>query len=106
MNKVEIRKRLLDYLDEKGFLPILKYSGIPKDQETFNQVYQSVKNTRVRYYTNYPSPEAIRSNFISDLHSKPGKELAHKLKWLGFQTFEDIKDDFLKFYETLMKGEP
>jgi hypothetical protein len=91
------RQTLLDFLDERAFLPVenadpLSYVS-PGDRKLLKSVQRRVHETRMRY-SQYPSASAIKTNFIQDLNSKAGQTLAADLWLLKLSRFEDIQEEF------------
>lgn len=102
MNDSEKRLRLLRFLDERVFRPILDSPpSLGPDAVFFREAQNRVRNTWIRYPEKYQTATAVRAAFISDLHSPTGQQLAALLKWLKLPRFEDIQDDFLKLCREL-----
>jgi len=60
-----------------------------------------VQESRVRYVADYLTASDVKSNFIADLHSKPGQVLAADMWMLKLRRFEDVRDAFLALCQQL-----
>ena len=96
---------LLELLSERVFQPTaaadpLSYASVD-DRKLLKRVQKRVHDTRVRYFGEYSTATEIKSNFIQDLNSKAGQELAADMYLLKLQRFEDIREEFLALSKTL-----
>jgi len=94
---MDARKALLDFLDEKVFLPAAnadcqRYEA--QDRKLLSRVQHSVFGTRSRYYEEYTTAERVKANFRSDLSSAFGQSLAADMYFLKLPAFEDVKHEF------------
>jgi len=102
VNDSEKRRRLLKFLDERVFRPIL--DSPPRDTPDaafFREAQNKVRRTWIRYPEKYPTASAIKHAFLSDLQSPVGQHLAEMLQWFNFSRFEDIRDEFLHLCDEL-----
>jgi hypothetical protein len=93
------RDALLDFLDERVFIPAIdadpaSYSDMG-DRKLLASVKKRVERTRVRYQHHYATPAEVRANFLKDLDSTFGQDLATDMWSLKLRRFEDIKPPFL-----------
>src|SRR5690348_10226141 len=49
----------------------------------------------LKYWEEYTSAERVRANFLSDVASPFGQDLAADMFMLGLTRFEDVKSEFL-----------
>src|SRR5215813_4295741 len=69
VNDSEKRLRLLRFLDERVFRPILDSPpSLGPDAVFFREAQNRVRNTWIRYPEKYQTATAVRAAFISDLH--------------------------------------
>jgi hypothetical protein len=92
------RQKLLDFLDEKAFEPVLNASpddyDNDRDKEKLKEVQETTRSTQESYHKRYTSTEHIVKNFRSDLSSGPAKKVHGELRSLGLPTLPDIKEKF------------
>lgn len=93
------RQALLDFLDEKVFLPAIdadpaRYTD-PGDRKLLKRVKKRVLTTRLRYLEEYKTAEEVKNNFFQDLDSTFGHDLATEMLLLKMQRFEDVQKDFV-----------
>jgi|SRR5579884_380514 len=94
---IDARQALLTFLDEKVFVPALNaVPAQPSERKLLLRVQDRVRSTRLKYWEEYGSAEAVKANFLSDLHSPFGQDLAGDMFMLRMTRFEDVKDEFLK----------
>jgi len=92
------RDALLNYLDVQVFLPALNTGlavyGDAGDRKLLVNVKKRVERTRVRYQQ-YATATEVAANFLKDLDSKFGQDLAADMWSLKLRRFEDIQQPFL-----------
>ncbi len=92
------RGALLNFLDVQVFLPALN-TGLAVyadagDRKLLTNVKKRVERSRVRYQQ-YATATEVAANFLKDLDSKFGRDLAADMWSLKLQRFENIKQPFL-----------
>ena len=104
MGKAENKKRLLDFLDQKVFDPILSKSEDEFDTEgkrkKFEDVKKSTEEEKQRFH-NYETAEDIKENFQRDLNSEPAKKVQSKLRSLDLPHLPEFKEEFFRLCEQL-----
>jgi hypothetical protein len=91
------REKLLRFLDQRAFDPILRaspdrYSGNDKDK--LEHVKDATERTKQRYHQDYTSAEEVCARFREDLSSSSAQRVQRELEELGLPTLHDIKDEF------------
>lgn len=89
------RERLVQFLDEKAFDPILRarpnrYSG--NDREKLEHVKGATERTKQRYHHDYTSAAEFCARFREDLSSSSAQRVQRELEQLGLPTLHDIED--------------
>jgi hypothetical protein len=78
------RERLLKFLDERAFDPILKTSpdqySSEADKRTLDDVKRRTESEKKRYHENYGSADEIRRRFLDDLHSSAAEKVNRELQ--------------------------
>lgn len=105
MTSAAKRRVLLKFLDERVFMPAIyadpqSYTE-PGDRALLKSVKKRVLRTRLRYLERYEAAEDVKSNFLQDLDSAFGHDLATDMLFLKMQRFEDVQNDFLKLCASL-----
>ena len=105
MNEGQQRRALLEFLEERVFLPALNADpalfSSPEDRRLLESGKKRVQATRMRYHEQYETAAAVKSNLLQDLNSKFGQDLAADMWVLKLQRFEDIRQEFLALCATL-----
>jgi hypothetical protein len=74
VNDSEKRRRLLKFLDERVFRPILDFPPRDTPDATFfRETQNKVRRTWIRYPEKYATASAIKNAFLSDLQSPVGQ---------------------------------
>ena len=92
--EAEKKRRLLDFLQQRVFGPILRAKATGADASFIRDAQRAVERTATRYPT-YGSAAEVKGAFISDLRSEVGQKLAALLKMLDLPRFEDIEAEFM-----------
>lgn len=104
MSKAEDKKKLLKFLDDKAFDPILEKSredyGSENEKKKFDHVKQSTEREKKRFH-NYNTAEDIKENFQRDLNSDPAKKIHSELKDLSLPRLSQLKDEFYDLCDKL-----
>jgi hypothetical protein len=95
------REKLVEFLDEKVFDPILKASG---DETKLGHLKRSTENEKRRYHDEYRTASDVRNNYLSDLDSESGKRISRELEGVGLPTLPQVKGEFMKLCEELGVG--
>lgn len=98
MQEEEKRKRLLSFLDEKAFNPIIRksadqYSG--DSRKKFEDIKRSTENERRRFHDEYRTAEEVKNKYLSDLHSQTAGKKNKELEQLGLPRMPQFEKDFL-----------
>lgn len=105
MSTTNARQRLLEFLDERVFQPTLTADPLAyvtaEDRKLLRSVQKRVHETRVRYFADYSNAGQVKANFIQDLNSKPGQQLAADMWVLKLTRFEDVRPEFLALCKQL-----
>ena len=104
MSEKENRDKLLEFLDQRAFEPVLQASKekYPADQrKMLKDVQSTTKSTQKRYHNKYDSPQEIYNNFKNDLSSASAQAVHQQLQQLGLPTLKDIRSDFEKLANDL-----
>ena len=91
------RERLVRFLDEQAFDPILRtspdrYSG--NDRDKLEHVKGATERTKERYHHDYTSAEEVRDRFRDDLSSSAAQQVQRELEQLGLPTLHDVEGEF------------
>jgi hypothetical protein len=91
------REKLLQFLDEEAFDPILRaspdrYSGNARDK--LAHVISATERTKQRYHHDYRSAEEVRDRFRDDLSAAAAQRVQRELARLGLPTLHDVEDEF------------
>ena len=99
MPQAPAREQLLRLLDNRVFSPTLGAQPLayanPEERKLLKSVQKRVHETRVRYFADYPNAGEVKTNFVQDLNSKPGQQLAADMWILKLTRFEDVRTEFL-----------
>jgi hypothetical protein len=71
------------------------------DRKLLKSVQKRVRESRVRYFADYPTAADIKRNVLGDLNSKPGQALANDMFVLKLPRFEDVREGFLALCQQL-----
>lgn len=93
------RSKLVSFLDEKAFDPILrasedKYSSEDQKQK-LEDVKKSTRSEKKRFHDDYGSASEVKENYLSDLNSRTAKKKNAELEELGLPTLPRFKTEFL-----------
>jgi hypothetical protein len=105
MTATDPRQALLDFLDQKVFLPAISADpanyATTGDRRLLESVRKRVTTTRLKYQTEYKTATDVKLNFFQDLDSPFGQALAGDMFLLKLKRFEDMQKDFTNLCETL-----
>lgn len=100
----EKREKLVGFLKEKAFEPVLKASEkkykTDKEKEKLHDVQQSTQSELERF-EKYGSAKDVKENYLSDLNSSTAKKINNELKELDLPRLPDLKDEFLELCEKM-----
>lgn len=91
---LEMKRRLLEFLQSRVFGPILRARATGPDAAFIRDAQRAVERTAARY-PSYRTAGEVKAAFVSDLRSEVGKKLAALLSMLGLPRFEDIEAEFM-----------
>jgi hypothetical protein len=92
------RERLVRFLDEKAFDPILRKSADEfkgEMRKKFEDVKKSTENEKNRFHNDYKTAKDVKDNYLSDLQSKTAEKKTAELEDLGLPRLPQFKDEFL-----------
>ncbi len=104
MNDKDKKERLVHFLDEKAFDPILhksadEFSG--KEKEKFQDVKKSTESEKERFHNDYRTAKDVKENYLSDLHSSTAKKKNDELEDLGLPRLPQFRDEFMRLCDDL-----
>ena len=104
MKDEEKRRKLVEFLDQKAFDPVLRrsadsFSG--SQREKFEDVLESTENEKKRFHKKYRTAEEVKQNYLSDLSSQTAKKKNAELEDLSLPRLPQFKDEFLQLCEKL-----
>jgi hypothetical protein len=103
MTQQNARERLLKFLDERAFDPILRTSPDRYSSDAQKRMLEDVKrrteSEKKRYHENYTSAEEIRGRFLEDVHSSAAEKVNRELQKLNLPRLPDLRDEFLRLCE-------
>jgi hypothetical protein len=104
MNEEQKRERLVKFLDQKAFDPILsksadKYRG--HEKEIFEILKKSTESEKRRFHDNYHTAKDVRDNYLSDLNSRTAQKKNRELEELGLPRLPQFRDEFMDLCERL-----
>jgi hypothetical protein len=91
------RERLVRFLDQKAFDPILRASPdrfSKSDRDKLEHVKGATERTKQRYHDDYTSAQEVRDRFRDDLSSSAARQVQRELAQLGLPTLHDIESEF------------
>jgi len=98
----EKRKKLLDFLNQKAFEPVLRASkqdySNEADQKLLADVQRRTKSEQERFAC-YENAEKVKQMFEGDLDSRPAKKVQAELRKLGLPTLPDLEEEFEQICE-------
>jgi hypothetical protein len=99
----EAKRKLVRFLEEKAFRPILKAdaSRYPKNKREQLKDVQRRTEGEIERFRNYGSAQDVVTNFRRDLSSDPAKKVHRELDDLGLPTLNDVRAEFEKLAEQL-----
>lgn len=100
----EKREKLVRFLDEKAFNPILRksaddFSG--EGKRKFEDVKRSTESEKNRFHEDYKSAKEVKDNYLSDLSSSAAKKKNSELEELGLPRLPEFKEEFLNLCNDL-----
>jgi uncharacterized protein (DUF2267 family) len=96
MTDEDARRKLVDFLDERAFQPVLraKPDDFPKDKrDQLADVQRSTESEQERF-RNYESAEKVVQMYRDDLSSEAAQKVHRQLRDLGLPTLNDVRDEF------------
>jgi hypothetical protein len=96
MTEAAGKKKLIDFLDQKAFRPVLRArpEDYPENKRDAVRDVQRRTETEIERFHSYGSAHDVVVNFRRDLTSEPAKKVHTELKSLGLPTIVDIRDEF------------
>jgi hypothetical protein len=104
MTDKEKRQKLVRFLDEKAFDPVVHksandYSG--KKRQKFEDVKRSTASEKKRFHDRYGTAEEVKKNYLSDLSSRTAKRKQRELDELGLPTLPEFRKEFMELCQKL-----
>jgi hypothetical protein len=105
MSSPDARDRLLRFLDEHAFDPVLRCSLAHADRrEALEDAQACVERLKRQYHARW-SAEAIRAQFLHDVHDDVVEKANRELERLGLPTLPRLTRDFLRLSDDLGVGD-
>jgi hypothetical protein len=105
MAQEDAKEKLVEFLDEKVFDPVLQASegDFPSstEKEKLRDVQQSTESGKHRFHEEYRSAEDVKDNYLSDLSSDTGERVSREAQDLGLPTLPEFRDEFMKLCDKL-----
>jgi hypothetical protein len=103
MAQSDARARLVRFLDQKAFQPVLTADTDRFPEGQREKLLDLKQRTRVEIerFRSYSSAHDVVVNFHRDLSSAPAKKVHRELRELGLPTIEELRDDFENLAEEL-----
>ena len=103
MTQSEARQRLVRFLEEKAFRPVLRAdpADYPETQRDKLKDVQRRTEQEIERFRNYASAKEVVTNFRRDLNSEPAKKVHRALDDLGLPTLNDVQEEFEKLAQDL-----
>ena len=98
MAQTEAKQKLVRFLEEKAFRPVLRAdpSAYPETKREKLRDVQRRTETEIERFRNYGSAKEVVVNFRRDLNSDPAKKVHRELSDLGLPTLNDVQGEFEK----------
>lgn len=93
----EKRKRLVGFIDNKVFDPIMKANPdkfSEKDRETVEKLIKDTKDEKELFHKDYSSAKEVKNNYLQNTSSRAGKKVNKQLQDLGLPSLAGYKDEF------------
>lgn len=93
----EKRKRLVNFIDNKVFDPIMKANPdkfSEKDRETVEKLIKDTKDEKELFHKDYNSAKEVKNNYLQNTTSRAGKKVNKQLQDLGLPSLAGYKDEF------------
>ncbi len=96
MAQSEAKQRLVRFLEERAFRPVLRAnpSSYPESRRDKLKDVQLRTESEIERFRTYGSAEEVVTNFRRDLDSEPAKKVHRALRDLGLPTLNELRDDF------------
>lgn len=96
MAESEAKRKLVRFLEEMAFRPVLKAdpSRYPANKRDTLRDVQRRTEQEIERFRNYRSAEEVVANFRRDLTSDAAKKVHRELEGLGLPTLHDVRADF------------
>jgi hypothetical protein len=96
MGQQDARQRLVHFLEERTFRPVLRADPhkYPANRQDRLKDVQHRTESEVERFHNYRSADEVVTNFRRDLSSDAAKKVHHELAQLGLPTLHDVREQF------------
>jgi hypothetical protein len=96
MAESDAKRRLVHFLDEKAFRPVLRADPAKYPEYKRDKVKDAQRRTEdeIERFRNYGSANDVVVNFRRDLTSEPAKKVHRELHELGLPTLNDVREEF------------
>lgn len=96
MTERDVAHRLIDFLDEHAFGPVLAASPMrfPEEKRTELRAVQEQTRRERERFGDGASPEEIYRTYHAELEAPEARELHRRLRELDLPTLDDIRVDF------------
>jgi hypothetical protein len=107
MSCPDARDRLLRFLDEHAFDPVLRAPRARADRrEALEDAQACIERIKRRYHEQPQSAEELRAQFLHDVASRVAEKANRELERLGLPTMPRLRRDFLRLSDELGVGVP
>ena len=104
ISEKEKRRKLIDFIDDKVFNPVLNAKGDEYSKETqkmLEEVQEKTRNEMKKFHNNYHSAKEVKEEYLSNTYSQAAKKVNKILKELKLPTLPEYKDEFNKLCNEL-----
>ncbi|WP_243374203.1 hypothetical protein [Geotalea sp. SG265] len=99
------REKLVAFLDENAFDPILAKTDRDftdgSKRQKFQDVRRSTESEQKRFHDQYHTAREVKDNYLSDLNSKTAQKKNRELEELGLPRLPQFRDRFEKLCRDL-----
>jgi hypothetical protein len=103
MAEEDVLRRLLAFLDEKAFEPVIRAdpAAWPQgERDALERVQGAIRLEQQRFH-HYHSPQEVYRMFHDDLAAESARRVHRELRRLGLPSLEDLRIDFEQMAQDL-----
>lgn len=100
----DARDRLIDFLDERAFDPVLEArpSGLDEpERRMLDDVKSRVRGEKARYHDLFGTASEVRTHFLRDAREQSEGVVGRELSRLRLPRLAELKDEFLRLCDDL-----